>query len=284
MSGGERASGSNRDAMRRRHITKMRDVRGRAETRGRRERNKRSRAAKRRRRRSDAKRDKRVTELYGKEGHNSCGRKIRYTRLDVAQRFATMLAINSGKDIRVYSCSLCGGWHITSHPYVGTPTERSHVLKPSEIFIRARDAAMRVRQIDVERTALWDRIGVQGYSIGRHSHTSILDPSRKIDTYIDETAELDLEKVECQKDVTAAWSLVNGLERYSQWGSESAQLVAEYYIFAKSLVEVARSTGYDAKVVEKALKAFLDEADEIGIARLKGAVGADYYRTEDGDL
>lgn len=89
-------------------------------------------------------------------------------------------------------------------------------MTPSEAFERSRQSAKRIRQIDEEMSDLRDRIGVQGYSYGFHSKNGILDPMRKLIEAIDSEGDLDAERAECMRDVSLAWSLINGMEHHAR--------------------------------------------------------------------
>lgn len=83
------------------------------------------------RRREMARRDAWVSREYGRAGHGSCGRKVRYETEEKAMRRAIMSMLRSeeGAVVTAYPCPYCGGWHLTSHPRKsatgpeGTPRE-----------------------------------------------------------------------------------------------------------------------------------------------------------------
>ncbi len=59
-------------------------------------------------------RDLRVTELYGRQGHRSCGRKVRYPTEGVAQLvMERRLKASDSVRLRAYHCRYCDGWHLT---------------------------------------------------------------------------------------------------------------------------------------------------------------------------
>ena len=95
-----------------------------AEARAGREAVRRRRAERRRRRR----RDRRATELASWQGHGSCGRKARFPTRQGAESFAAGVKARFGTDApeqSAYECPLCGGWHLTSHPWWSIRT-RTH--------------------------------------------------------------------------------------------------------------------------------------------------------------
>lgn len=60
-----------------------------------------------------AKRDKKVTDEHGEQGHWSCGRKKRYRSRHGAEIY---MRWHPTRNLSVYKCEYCGGWHLTSHP------------------------------------------------------------------------------------------------------------------------------------------------------------------------
>lgn len=75
--------------------------------------------ARKRSRAADRERDRIVTERHGREGHGSCGRKNRYRTERDALSTALRAMRRGAPPLWVYRCSLCGGWHLTSHPRGG---------------------------------------------------------------------------------------------------------------------------------------------------------------------
>ncbi len=144
-------------------------------------------------------------------------------------------------------------------------------MRPSEVLRRSREAVFRMRAIDAEKVELRDRIGVQGHTYGRHAKNSILDPMRKVDDLVDITADLDMERMECQRDVSAAWSLMAGVRAMCPY-EDAEYLLSRYYMYGESMDRLARSTPYSVSVIQRALKASVEWCDGQGIARLKGAV------------
>ena len=68
-------------------------------------------------RRERRERDAQMTMEYGERGHRSCGKKRRYETEEEATRYAYKCMSHPGVPLlRVYRCSLCGGWHLTSAP------------------------------------------------------------------------------------------------------------------------------------------------------------------------
>lgn len=89
-----------------------------SEARAERERAKRQRRAERERRR----RDREAEEAASWQGHGSCGRKARFATRQEAESWADGNAARYGPGHGgqvAYRCGLCGGWHLTSHPWRG---------------------------------------------------------------------------------------------------------------------------------------------------------------------
>ena len=221
----------------------------------------------------DRRRKHEVKRAYGRKAVGPCTRKRRYDTEARAMAAAVVASTSSGTEISHYHCDLCGGWHLTSHPR--DKTGREPQLRPSEILTRSREAAARIDRIDEELRLLEERVGPQGYSTGVHSHASILDPMRKVIDLVDQSEELWAERAECEGDIRNAWSIVAGIAAYSKWGMEAEQLVVEYFIYARDLDEIAESTSYSIDVNRRAIEVVLEEADAIGVARLRSAVRRD---------
>lgn len=83
------------------------------------DRQKERRRRRRRARRLRRRRDVESVEVAGDRGHGSCGRKVRYPTRQGAETFAASVRARFGAALPeqvAYRCSLCGGWHLTSHP------------------------------------------------------------------------------------------------------------------------------------------------------------------------
>lgn len=144
-------------------------------------------------------------------------------------------------------------------------------MKASDVFVRSREAALRIRAIEAEKRELMDRIGVQGHTYGAHAKNGILDPMRKVDDMIDSTADLDDEISECMKDVDEAWSLIRGIYALCPY-DDAGLLVTRRYVRAETIADISATTTYPKSIVSKALEQILAWCDEVGIARLKSAV------------
>lgn len=81
---------------------------------------KRARRGRKHARREQRRRDRRVTAEHGSRGHGSCGRKVRHRTECDALRAALAAMRRGAPPLWVYSCRMCGGWHLTSHPDGGT--------------------------------------------------------------------------------------------------------------------------------------------------------------------
>lgn len=78
--------------------------------------------AKRRRReeRERRRRDRDATELASWQGHGSCGRKVRFPTRQEAETWADGCGARFGPEHAgqvAYRCEVCGGWHLTAHPW-----------------------------------------------------------------------------------------------------------------------------------------------------------------------
>ncbi len=143
-------------------------------------------------------------------------------------------------------------------------------MTPSDVFVRSREAALRIRAIEAEKRELADRIGVQGHTYGSHSKNGILDPMRKVDELIDSTVELDAEIAECAKDVDEAWELIRGIYALCPY-DDAGLLVTRRYVRAETIADISAETSYPKDIVDKALAQVLAWCDHVGIARLKSA-------------
>lgn len=74
---------------------------------------KRWRADRKERWRDRRRRDKLITETYGRRGHRMCGRKVRYDTPEMAQIASMNVSSSANIGFRTYRCPICGGWHIT---------------------------------------------------------------------------------------------------------------------------------------------------------------------------
>lgn len=149
-------------------------------------------------------------------------------------------------------------------------------MKPSEILERSRSSAIRIREIDAEIRELHDRIGVQGHTYGFHGKNDIRDPMRKVDEMLDGTADLERERAECQGDIMAAWSVIDGVRAIDDRSKEgfttmAEYMLAEYYVYARDIRTVARGIGKGPDLCQKLLEETLALCDEIGCAGLNAA-------------
>lgn len=73
------------------------------------------RARRVRKRKREEERKRRATfEKYGYLAYGSCTRKRRFNRLSNAKKWQRWHP--QYKNLSIYKCELCGGWHFTSHP------------------------------------------------------------------------------------------------------------------------------------------------------------------------
>lgn len=82
----------------------------------------------------------------------SCFRKKRYHTLAVAQE-VQVAAASRGDECRIYSCNLCGGWHLTS-----VNAHKTH--KPVVSFTIGSDWGMGYRFLDARTGVLIHFVGV----------------------------------------------------------------------------------------------------------------------------
>ena len=149
-------------------------------------------------------------------------------------------------------------------------------MRPSEILERSRTSAKRIRAIDAEIRELRDKIGVQGHSYGFHGKNDIRDPMRKVDEMIDGTVDLEMERYECQRDVKAALKIIDGMRALDSlskgtFTTDAEYVLTEYFVYARSIGEVAKGAGYPADVTDKLIEANLAFCDEVGCAGLYAA-------------
>jgi hypothetical protein len=149
-------------------------------------------------------------------------------------------------------------------------------MLPSEILERSRSSALRIRAIDAEIRELHEKIGVQGHSYGFHGKNDIRDPMRKVDEMIDGTMDLEMERAECQRDVMAALKVIDGMRALDalskgRFTTDAEYVLSEYFVYARSIAEVAGGTGYPADMTMKVIDANLAFCDEIGCAGLYAA-------------
>ena len=149
-------------------------------------------------------------------------------------------------------------------------------MLPSEILERSRSSALRIRAIDAEIRELHEKIGVQGHSYGFHGKTDIRDPLRRVDEMLDGTVDLEMERAECQRDVIAALKVIDGmcaLDTLSdgRFTTDAEYVLTEYFVFARTITEVASGAGYPADVTMCVINANLAFCDKVGCAGLYAA-------------
>jgi hypothetical protein len=242
--------------------------------RARREIRKKERKRRKKYRRKRLRRMEYVSEAFGDEAAWSCGRKARYKSEEMARSSARLMGAERGVELDTYYCKICHGWHLTSHPRERETGDDE--LRPSEVLQRARDATMRVREIESERNDLYERIGVQGHSYGFTPKNDVRDPMRHVDEMMDGTADLDREKAECQRDIAAGWMMVDGLRQYDDTSSvkpttDAEYVLARYYLYAKSVGVIARETRRSMELCRAMIDQTVGFCDEIGYARLAAA-------------
>lgn len=230
--------------------------------------------------REKARRDKKVTAEFDFIGHHSCGRKTRYHSRTSAENY--IRTHYSGKTLSCYKCSICGGWHLTSHHYDATYTsdEVGSELTVKEVFDAAREAALEIRRIEEQTQVKRELLGAQGHSYDFHSKNGILDPTRKIDDLIMWEAQ-QINADELRQPIDDACDIVDGISKVAD--DLCVELVTRYYLQAESWVEIARDLGdsrhigaldglvrgEQVSLLKKTMSAAMSEWDAIGLARLK---------------
>ena len=149
-------------------------------------------------------------------------------------------------------------------------------MLPSEILERSRSSALRIRAIDAEIRELHEKIGVQGHSYGFHGKNDIRDPMCKVDEMLDGTVSLEMERLECRRDVMSAQRIIDGMRELDElsrgrFTTDAEYVLTEYFVFARSIAEVARGSGYPADVTMRVIDANLAFCDSVGCAGLYAA-------------
>ena len=139
-------------------------------------------------------------------------------------------------------------------------------MRPSEVFMAARDAVMEMAKIDEKIFELSEHIGVMGHSYDRKAKNDIKDPSRKVIEMLDGTMELEREKRECQRSVDEAMRLIIGLNAIDEL---AAYVVMEHYVRLRHDWQIARGIGTNEAVAKKFRKTILKECDKIGYTKLR---------------
>lgn len=161
-------------------------------------------------------------------------------------------------------------------------------MNASDVMRQSRESALRLAEIDAELSAIRSRIFGQSDGIGTGiSHTTVLDPTRKIDELIEAEERYAEESAICVRDVCAAETLVAGaqeavLDRCVRRGMDygSARVYTTcvcyalrmYYVEARDLAYMAEMTGFDEDTNDAMLRDALRTMDRIGIAHLKACV------------
>ena len=83
-------------------------------------------------------------------------------------------------------------------PVVEISHAREVLMRPSEVLYRSREAALRVRQINMQLELMREHIWTRGRGMGAGLVTGVLDPARHIDEYMDAKQELLSECESCR--------------------------------------------------------------------------------------
>ena len=233
--------------------------------------------------RSNKSRDKKITELYGKFGHRSCGRKTRFRNRGDAEKCAGRYPQHN---LIPYKCELCGGWHLTSHPFDAQEIVNGADLSVRDVLEQAREAALEIRRAEEELQVQMESIGPQGYSMGVHAKHGILDPMRKVDAMID-YAETSIDYELLNQTVDEGVAVVAGIAKVSD--PLTVEVVTRYYLQAESWSDIVKGNPANGtkplaerheslsgmsntrltKLLKLSVNEMIDRWESIGIAHLK---------------
>lgn len=156
----------------------------------------------------------------------------------------------------------------------------------SEVLEAAREAALEIRRIEEQAEIRIQAIGPQGYSLGVHAKTGILDPMRKVDELMD-WQESEKDKFYLLPTLDEAWDVIAGAAKITD--DIDIEIVTRYYLQAESIVEIVRgsrdgvvppiakkvaemaemSVREQVDVIEAAIREDVASWESIGIAHLK---------------
>ena len=147
-----------------------------------------------------------------------------------------------------------------------------------EILETAREAALERRRIDEQSEIRRLSIGVQGHSMGFHSKSGLLDPTRKIDALIEWQEEQ-------ASGVDMGWAIDDGKELLrciaKKADALSVEMARRYYIDAESWSEVAQAMEESIPIIKGkrrrdqvtllslSMDATIDEWEGFGTANIK---------------
>lgn len=112
-------------------------------------------------------------------------------------------------------------------------------LTVAEVLEAAREAALEIRRIEEQAEIRIQAIGPQGYSLGVHAKTGILDPMRKVDELMD-WQESERDKFNLLPPIDEAWDMLAGAAKIAS--DIDVEIVTRYYLQAESIVEIVRGS------------------------------------------
>ena len=139
-----------------------------------------------------------------------------------------------------------------------------------DVFVQAREAALRIRSVEARLQEMHDRIGVQGRGGSSISIGSVLDPMRKVDDLLDwESTEYASVLESSQDAIDEARVVLRGMAAMGY--KDAADALRLRYLRALSAEAVASRVGHSADVVEMMCETALKWCDEVGLAKIKEA-------------
>lgn len=158
-----------------------------------------------------------------------------------------------------------------------------------EVLEIAREAAVKIRQIEEQAEIRRQSIGVQGHnSFEVHAKTGVLDPMRHVVELLDWQERL-IEEPDLYAPIEEAYEIMAGIER--QTDDVTTEVLMRYYLQGESLKEIVdgwerggmRYPPIGSRVeqlrhvprskqftlLQKVMDLAISEMDKIGIARLK---------------
>lgn len=142
-------------------------------------------------------------------------------------------------------------------------------MRARDIFNEAREARIRIDDLQERSLVMRERIGMRGRSV-ESVFTQVLDPMRKVDDLIDwESEEYHAIMAASMAAIEDAEDLARGLAGMGY--ADAARALRLYYVNAMDLSEVCGKVGHGTELVKLMLDTALRFIDENGIARVKEA-------------
>lgn len=162
-------------------------------------------------------------------------------------------------------------------------------MKVREVLQIAREAALKIRELEERAEIRRQAIGVQGHnSFEVHAKTGILDPMRHVVELLDWQNEL-IDADDLNAPIEEAYEIVRGAEKII--GDTSTEIITRYYLQGESWRELVDGYERDGiscsplekrdrslaglskakqlKRVEEDAEASIEKMEQIGIAHLK---------------